>query len=216
MSLLPLLAALAALAPTQVGLSVPVIAGHLTDPGRKLSPAAKSAIEDRLTKIAEETHIDVAGWISDAPAEQADALGAAFYRRWNIGGEWDSGVFYMFPAAGPVHLILEPDHPKLTPQEQARIVAADVPGSDWQVRLDRLIDVTRAVIIPKAMRVRPWGEKRPVPALEYAAAAATVVLAALALSLRRRWQENRADRPGMGEGASPASPSPGLDEASPR
>ncbi len=192
MRALPLLAALA-LAPTPAPLDVPRIDGHLTDPAGRLSPDAKKALEDRLTKLGEETHIDVAGWISDAPGARADALGEAFYRRWGIGRDWDGGVFLMFPADGPVHVVVEPGPPKLLPQEVARIVAADRPGTDWQGRVGRVIDATRTEILPRTMRVRPWGEKRPRRALGYGAAAAAVALAALALSLRRRGREARED-----------------------
>lgn len=183
MNALPLLAALLVLAPD---LQVPVIGGHMTDPGRKLSPAAKTSVEDALGKLADDTHVDVAGWVSDLPEAQADAYGAAFYKRWNIGGEWDSGVFFMMPSTGPVHVILEPGHPKLTPQEVARLVAADRPGADMETRLNALAAAVRPILLPKAIRVRPWGEKRPARALGYAAMAAVVAFAAAAQALRRR------------------------------
>ncbi|MHB8418177.1 MAG: hypothetical protein ACYDCL_08875 [Myxococcales bacterium] len=172
-------------------LNVPTISGHLTDPGRKLSGTAKSALEDRLTGVADDTHVDVAGWISDAPEDQADALGRAFYRRWNIGGEWDSGVFFMFPATGPVHIILEPGRPKLSPAEVAQLVAEDRPGTDWQGRVEHLIDVTRRLILPKTIRVRPWGPKRPEQAIHYAIGALALAAAATALSVRRRAKSSR-------------------------
>jgi hypothetical protein len=168
-------------------LNVPGINGHMTDPTHKLSDDAKKEVEDRLTKIAEDTHIDLAGWITNAPDDQVVALGNEAYKRWSIGVWWDNGVFFAFPAAGQVHIIQDPAKPELTPEEVTKLLAADKPSSDYQKRIDDLEVATRAMVEPKTQnRARPWGTNRPQRANVFLAAAAAIALAAIALSFRRR------------------------------
>jgi uncharacterized membrane protein YgcG len=82
---------------------IPGINGHMTDPTKALSDADKTAIEDKLSKIQQDTRIDVAGWIVDAPEDTLEGLGSEAYRRWRIGADWDNGVFFIVPIslAGP-------------------------------------------------------------------------------------------------------------------
>jgi hypothetical protein len=168
-------------------LNVPGINGHMTDPTRKLSDDAKKEVEDRLTKIAEDTHIDVAGWITNAPDDQTEALGNEAYKRWSIGVWWDNGVFYAFPASGHVHIIQDPAHHELTPDEEKKIIAAENPSDDFQKRIDALEAATREIIVPKTTgRARPWGTNRPERGNYYLFGAAAVFLAAVALSFRKR------------------------------
>ena len=175
-----------ALAPTARAVGVPTIAGHLTDPGHELSDHDKSALEDELTHLAEDSHVDVAGWLSDVPPAQAAALGRAFWDRWNIGRDWDGGVFFMFPASGPVQLVQDPRKPELSPPELARLVAVDDPRVGMHARLERLIAMTRALVVPKHRgQARPWGQADPKRGVGYALASAALALAAVALSVRR-------------------------------
>lgn len=169
-------------------LNIPGIQGHMTDPTRQMSDAAKAAVEDKLGKIAEDTHIDAAGWITNAPEDQVDALGNEAYKRWSIGVWWDNGVFFAFPATGRVHIIQDKAKPELNAAEVAKLAAADNPNeSDYQKRIERLADVEREILIPKTeKKARPWGTNRPGLGNEYLAAAFALALAGVVMSVRRK------------------------------
>ena len=165
--------------------AIPGIDGHMTDPGHHLSAADKTAIEERLGNIQGETHIDVAGWIVDAPEGELDALGNQAYRQWSIGKAWDNAVFFVIPPGHAAHLVLERGRPELTPAEQARVLAADDPSLNLRARIDRLADATDAIVRNKVFRARPPGRKDPRGALAYGIPAMLVALAAGLMSLGR-------------------------------
>jgi hypothetical protein len=137
---------------------VPEIGGHMTDPGHKLDDAAKSAVEDQLSAIQRDTEIDVAGWISDVPEDRMADLGRMAYRRWHIGEDWDSGLFFAFPASGRVRIVQDIARPELTPDEVARLTKADDPDAELRGRIERLANLARQLITAKAaaqLRVTP-------------------------------------------------------------
>jgi hypothetical protein len=177
-----LLLAILAVAATEI----PGIDGHMTDPGRKLSDADKRSIEEKLGKIQDETHIDVAGWISDSPEDQAMALGNRAFRSWNIGRDWDNGVFLFFPAEGRVRIIQTLSKPALPAPDVALLSAADAPDMELRLRLERLADKARTLLVARTTKqARPWGEAHPEMGHRWLALAGVVLLAALAMSLAR-------------------------------
>jgi hypothetical protein len=191
-SRLPLLRVLAVLAlllvaPTVMALEVPPINGHITDPQHELSGTELEAIQAKLTKIQDETHIDVAGWLSPASEADATALGRTAYRKWNIGKDWDNGVFFMMPATGRVHVILDADRPELTPGELARVTDADRPTLSMGRRLEILSDLTLEILRPKVThRAMPPGKANPTRGAIYGAVSVLILLLALGLTRSRR------------------------------
>jgi hypothetical protein len=178
-----LLFAIIALAVPQV----PGIDGHMTDPGHKLSEADKRSIEDRLGKIQEETHLDVAGWISDVPEGQAMALGNRAYRQWNIGRDWDGGVFLMFPTEGKVRIIQPLDRPTVPAGEVAQLVAADIPDLAMNQRIERLAEKARSLLVARTgKKARPWGDAHPELGHRWLMLAAAIVLGAAGMSFSRK------------------------------
>jgi hypothetical protein len=176
-------------------LDIPGIGGHMTDPQHKLSDSDKTSIEDRLSKIQEDTHIDFAGWISDIPEDQATAYGEEAYKRWNIGNDWDNGVFLLFPASGRVRVAQNHDKPLLNPDEAHRLAEADDPGEELHRRIERLADKGREILVPKtANQVRPWGTAHPDRGRLYAIAAGLIALAGLGISFGR-WRRLRTPEP---------------------
>jgi len=165
---------------------IPGINGHMTDPQHRLSDADKKSIEDKLSALQEETHVDLAGWISDAPEDQANALGKEAYRRWGIGKAWDNGIFFMIPVTGRAHLIVEPARPELTAAEQARVLAADRPDAPLSTRLNALADAAGTLVRAKVFHARPRGAKDAPRAMLYGLAALGVALAAALGSRRTR------------------------------
>lgn len=158
----------------------------MTDPDRTLSDSDKTAAEDTLGKIQEDTRIDVAGWIADAPESQLDELGNEAYRRWNIGRDWDNGIFLMIPKSGRVHIILNRTRPALTPTEVRRVIDADSPTSPMAQRLDKIANAAGAIVRNNALRARPAGQNDPVGTIWYACGAGAVLLIAVALTYRAR------------------------------
>ena len=198
----------AALLPTAaLGLDVPGIQGHMTDPGHKLSDGDKSSMEDRLSKIQEDTHIDFAGSISDVPEDQATAYGEAAFKSWGIGNDWDNGVFLIFPGSGRVHIVQNPDKPLLNGEELGKLAEADDPGEDLHRRIEKLSDKARDILVPKtANQVRPRGTAHPERGRYYAVLTALIALAGVGASFRR-WRIRRAPLPPQPPSEPPA-PSP--------
>lgn len=171
---------------------VPGIDGHVTDPTHALSASDKTAIDEKLGKIQQDTRIDVAGWIVDAKEEALAELGNEAYRRWNIGRDWDNGVFLIVPKVGRAKLIQKQGHPALSSSEIDQVVAADSPSLSMSQRLDRLADAAGTVIRDKTFRPRPPGKSDPARGVRYAGGAMVVLLVALALTWRARKQPARA------------------------
>jgi hypothetical protein len=170
-----------------MALEVPPINGHITDPQHELSATELEAIQAKLTKIQDETHIDVAGWLSPATEAEATALGKVAYRRWNIGHDWDNGVFFMMPATGRVHVILDPERPELTPAELARVTDADKPSLSMSRRIELLADLTLEILRPKVThRAMPPGKSNPIRGAIYGAIAGMILLLALGLTWAQR------------------------------
>jgi hypothetical protein len=170
-------------------IDVPGIDGHLTDPRHILSASDKTAIDEKLGKIQQDTRIDVAGWIVDAPPEALAELGNEAYRRWNIGRDWDNGVFLIVPKAGRAQLIQKPERPALSKVETEPILAADNPTLSMNQRLDRLADAAGTAIRGKTFHARPPGKNDPPRGIAYAGGAAVVLLIALGLTWRARKRE---------------------------
>jgi len=167
-------------------LEVPNIDGHMTDPQHKLG-GAKTGIEERFEELQQETHVDVAGWITDAPEDQVEALGAAAYERWKIGHDWDNGLFFIFPSAGPVHVIQNRATPELTVATTVKLAAADDPHAPLPDRIASLTKEAQRLLFARTQKVaRPPGTGHPERGRYYAIVAAALALAAISISLRRR------------------------------
>jgi hypothetical protein len=170
-----------------MALDVPPINGHITDPQHELSATELEAIQAKLTKIQDETHIDVAGWLSPATEADATTLGRAAYRKWNIGHDWDNGVFFMMPATGRVHVILDPERPELTAAELAQVTDADKPTLSMSRRIELLADLTLEILRPKVThRAMPPGKANPTRGAIYGVASGLILLLAAALTRARR------------------------------
>jgi uncharacterized membrane protein YgcG len=169
-----------------LAIEVPGINGHMTDPDHTLSDSDKTAAEDMLGKIQEDTRIDVAGWIVDAPDSQLDDLGNEAYRKWNIGRDWDNGVFLIVPKSGRVHVIQNRTKPALTTVEARRVVDADSPSSPMAQRLTKIAEAAGGIVRNNALRARPAGQNDPADAMWYACGAGAVLLIAAALTYRAR------------------------------
>jgi hypothetical protein len=167
-------------------IDVPNINGHMTDPDHTLSEADKTSIEDKLGKIQEDTRVDFAGWIVDAPEASLDDLGNDAFHRWNIGRDWDNGAFMLVPRNGRVHLIQNPKHPVFTPAETHRVVDADTPSAPMAQRLDHIQDAAGGIIRTNSLKARPRGNTDPRLAVWYACGAGAIFLLASALSVRTR------------------------------
>jgi hypothetical protein len=176
-------------------LDVPMINGHMTDPTRTLSEADKTAIEDKLSKIQEDTRIDVAGWVVDAPEDSLDTLGNEAYRRWKIGADWDNGVFLIIPRVGRAHLIQDHAKPELNPADAARLLATDDPRAPMAQRLNRMADSVGGMLRATALHARPAGKTFPRRGLAYAGGAAGVLLLAVILTFLGRRPKVEAPAP---------------------
>ncbi len=166
---------------------IPGINGHMTDPGHLLSSGDKTTVEEKLNKIQQDTRVDVAGWITDAPESQLDALGLEAYKRWNIGASWDNGVFFMVPKVGRVHVILDPvKPPQLTVAEVTRVEDADKPNAPMTERIESIADSAGGIIRGKALRPRPEGKTDPARGRLFSYGAAALFVAAIAMTLRER------------------------------
>jgi len=163
---------------------IPGINGHMTDPTKALSDADKTAIEDKLSKIQQDTRIDVAGWIVDAPEDTLEGLGSEAYRRWRIGADWDNGVFFIVPKSGRARLIQNHDKPEVNASDAAQLLAADDPPASMAERINRMADVAGTMLRAATLRARPRGHNHPHRGLVYGAGAALVLLAAVGLTLR--------------------------------
>jgi hypothetical protein len=182
------LLAIAVLPANAWAVDVPGIDGHLTDPGHVLSASDKTAVDEKLGKIQQDTRIDVAGWIVDAPEDALTDLGNEAYRRWNIGRDWDNGVFVIVPKIGHAQLIQKPERPALSKAETEQLLAADNPSLSMNQRFDRLAEAAGTVIRGKTFHARPPGKSDPTRGVVYAGGAAVVLLIALALTWRARKQ----------------------------
>jgi hypothetical protein len=171
---------------------IPGIDGHVTDPTHALSASDKTAIDENLGKIQQDTRIDVAAWIVDAKEDALTELGNEAYRRWNIGRDWDNGVFLIVPKVGRAKLIQKQGRPALSPSEAEQLVAADNPALSMNQRLDRLADAAGTVIRGKTFHPRPHGESCPPRGVRYAGGATAVLLIAVGLTWRSRKQAARA------------------------
>jgi hypothetical protein len=165
---------------------IPGINGHMTDPTQALSDADKTAIEDKLSKIQQDTRIDVAGWIVDAPEDTLEGLGSEAYRRWRIGADWDNGIFFIVPKSGRARLIQNRDKPEVNASDAALLVAADDPHASMTQRINRMADAAGTMLRATALQARPRGRNHPRRGLVYGAGAALVLLAAVGLALRER------------------------------
>jgi uncharacterized membrane protein YgcG len=171
---------------------IPGIDGHVTDPTHALSASDKTAIDENLGKIQQDARIDVAAWIVDAKEDALTELGNEAYRRWNIGRDWDNGVFLIVPKVGRAKLIQKQGRPALSPSEAEQLVAADNPALSMNQRLDRLADAAGTVIRGKTFHPRPRGESDPARGVRYAGGATVVLLIAVGLTWRARKQAARA------------------------
>ncbi|MBS2026611.1 MAG: TPM domain-containing protein [Deltaproteobacteria bacterium] len=172
--------------PPALAQDIPGINGHMTDPDRRLSDADKKAIEDQLSGLQEETHVDIAGWVTHAADNQVEELGARAYRQWNIGKAWDNGVFFVIPATGRAHLIVDRARPELTAAEQARVLAADRPEAPLATRLNALADTAGSLVKAKVFHARPPGPKDGRRALAYGAGAVAMALGSGLFGRRKR------------------------------
>jgi hypothetical protein len=170
-------------------LDVPNIDGHMTDPGQTLGKGDKTAIEDKLGKVQQDTRVDVAGWILDAPESSLDKLGREAFKRWHIGGDWDNAVFFVIPRVGRAHVILDDSKPELTVPEVERVVGADKPGAPMPQRVDLVADTAAEIVRAKALRARPNGVSDPGRGRRFLLAFAVVVLLAGGLSYRAKRKE---------------------------
>jgi uncharacterized membrane protein YgcG len=188
-SLARIAAVAVALAPLAAGaMDYPGIDGHMTDPQHRLKFTEKEEIEDKLGKIQADTQTDVAGWIADDRPDLKEA-GWEIYQRWHIGKDWENGVFFVFPLAGPVIVILNPERPALTEPEVQRIMTADaVPSGSLAKRIEKDADEAAAILRvgAKAAKPRPPGTKDPHLAVRFASVAGIVAIAALILTFTRR------------------------------
>lgn len=181
-----LLLSLLLLAAAPARAEVPQLEGHVTDPQHRLSDGDRKSLNDKLDKLQQETHVDVATWVSNVAPEAADAAGAEFYKARNIGVDWDNGVFFMFPAHGRVHVILNAEHPELTAEEKGKVEAADDPSADLSRRLETLATTTSDVLKPKLNQARPPGQTDTGKGRIYTVAALLVAGLAARRSRRRR------------------------------
>jgi len=165
---------------------IPGINGHMTDPTQALSETDKTAIEDKLGKIQQDTRIDVAGWIVDAPEDALEGLGSEAYRRWRIGAEWDNGVFFIVPRFGRARLIQNHEKPELNASDAAQLLAADDPRAPMAQRIHRMADAAGTMLRAATLHARPRGRSHPRRGLAYGAGAALVLLAAVVRTLRGR------------------------------
>jgi hypothetical protein len=184
--LAPLLVATLLHAAAAIALDIPAIDGHMTDPTRALSASDKTAVDEKLGKIQADTRIDVAGWIVDAPADTLTELGNEAYQRWNIGRDWDNGVFLVIPKVGRAQLAQKRERPALSKPEIDQLLAADNPALSMSQRVDRLADAAGTVIRAKTFHARPPGQTDPHRGTVYASFAALLFLVAVALTVRAR------------------------------
>ena len=180
-----LVATLAGHPPAAAAREIPSITGHLTDPTHLLSDADLKAANDKFDKIAQDTRIDVAGWVNDLPPEALGDLGDEAYRKWNIGGNWDNGVFLMIPKLGRWRIILNHARPELTESEVARLVAADDPGAPMARRIDGFAGTAGEILRAKIFHARPPGRSDPVLGGWFGGGAAALLLAAIAMAVLR-------------------------------
>lgn len=165
---------------------VPGIDGHMTDPQRRLG-SSKSSIEEKLTKLQDETHFDVAGWVTGAPEDQVETLGREAYERWGIGKSWENGVFLAFPAAGHVHILQDPAKPLLSGDALAKVMAVDEPGQTLPTRVDKLIEEVRKIVVPLTQNhVLPPGKAHPEGGRKYVIGACALLLLAALMSFARK------------------------------
>jgi uncharacterized membrane protein YgcG len=180
-------------APPARATDIPGINGHLTDPGHTLSNGDKTTIEDKLNKIQQDTRIDVAGWVTDAPESKLDELGNEAYRRWNIAASWDNGVFFMIPRVGRVHIILDPTKPpELTPSEVQKIVDSDKPSSTMMDRVESISEAAGSIIRGKALHPRPAGKTDPARGRLFLYGCFAVLAAAVVLTIRQHHRQHPA------------------------
>jgi hypothetical protein len=166
---------------------IPGINGHITDPMHLLSGTDKTNIEEKFNKVMQDTRVDCAGWITDAPQDQLNALGLEAYNRWGIGSSWDNGVFFMIPKVGRVHVILDPNKPPiLTPAEVTRVVDADKPNAAMTERVEAIGDTVGGIIRNKSLKPRPEGKTDPERGRLFLYGATAVLLAAIGMTFRNR------------------------------
>jgi hypothetical protein len=170
---------------------VPNIDGHMTDLGQTLGKGDKIAIEDKLSRVQQDTRVDVAGWILDAPESALDNLGREAFRRWHIGGDWDNAVFFVIPRVGRAHVTLDDSKPELTAAEVERVVGADKPGAPMPQRVDLLVDTAADIVRAKALRPRPNGVSDPARGRRFLLGFAAVALLAMGLSYRAKRKASR-------------------------
>lgn len=71
---------------------LPSIEGHLTAPGKQLTQAEKTRLDDSLGLIQRDFQVDLAILVlATLPKEPIEDFGLRAYRRWNIGGTWKHG-----------------------------------------------------------------------------------------------------------------------------
>jgi hypothetical protein len=169
--------------------AVPPLDGHVTDPRHKLKSVDEESMENKLGRIQSDTQVDVAIWLSDAPADAASDLGSEAYEQWHIGRDWENGILLVFPAVGPLHVILNPKRPALAVAEITKVVAADYnPSASWMDRIDRTANEIGSVLRvgAKEPKPRPAGHGDPRLAIRYAVPTGAIALLALFRSLGRR------------------------------
>jgi uncharacterized membrane protein YgcG len=191
-------AALALLVSREARAAVPPLDGHVTDPQNKLRPADEEAMEDKLGKIQSDTQVDVATWLSDAPPDAATELGNEAYERWHIGRDWENGVLLVFPAVGPVHVIMNPARPVLAAAEVTKIIDNDVgPTTAYRARIERAANEIGAVLRvgAKEPKPRPKGYGDPKLGVRFGAAAAGIAVLGVGLSFARRRSRSAQEHP---------------------
>ena len=172
--------------PRATAFEIPKIEGHMTDPTHQLSAAELQATDQKLDKIALDTRIDTAGWITDAPAADLAESGKEAYEQWHIGRDWDNGVFLMIPKVGRWVVIMNPQKPELTPEEVARLTAADKPGAPMVERMDAYAETAGDILRAKVFHARPPGKNDPVHGRWYLAGVMLLLLAALVRTAQER------------------------------
>ncbi len=173
---------------------IPAIGGHLTDVDHLLGDRDKQDFERKLEKLQQDTQIDVAGWLVDAPEDSLEGLGHQAYSQWHLGQQWDGGVLFVVPKVGCVVVVQDPAGPRFSAAEVAQITSADEPGNAAARRLDVISDAVGLVVRTKADRFAPAHR------LRYVFGPTALLLAALALAAKkhRTSEAVNADPPSRG------------------
>jgi uncharacterized membrane protein YgcG len=176
--------------------AAPPIAGHVTDPGGRLSADEKKEIEELLGAIQTDSKVDVAAFIAQVARKDVATAGRTAYAQWGIGRDWESGVLLTLSEDGQgCRLIVAGDASPISPARVAEIETAvgQVAQKGQFVRALRVAAEQIGRVLrtrAKTPLVRPRGERDVPRSLPYGAGALLVAAIAATLSLRRslKWQ----------------------------